>query len=97
MALLGGKSMQASRLSDLSQLIDKITHALGQTIKWLTLVMVLLTFIIVVLRYGFNVGFIAMQESVLYFHAIVIMLGAAYAYKEDAHVRVDIFYQKFTA
>lgn len=97
MALLGGKSMQACRLSDLSKLIDKITHALGQTIKWLTLVMVLLTFIIVVLRYGFNVGFIAMQESVLYFHAIVIMLVAAYAYKEDAHVRVDIFYQKFTA
>lgn len=88
--------MQASWLSCISHYIDKITHGLGHAIKWLTLAMVLLTFIIVTLRYGFNIGFIAMQESVLYLHGIVIMLGAAYAYKEDAHVRVDIFYQKFS-
>ncbi|QOL26997.1 TRAP transporter small permease subunit [Thalassotalea sp. LPB0316] len=88
--------MPASSLSCIAQFIDTITDRLGRAIIWLTLVMVLLTFLIVLLRYGFNIGFIAMQESVLYLHGIVIMLGAAFALKEDAHVRVDIFYQKFS-
>jgi len=56
--------------------------------------MVVISFAIVVLRYGFNLGWIAMQESVLYLHSMVFMLGAAYTLKADAHVRVDIFYQK---
>ena len=76
--------------------IDSVTEKLGKVISWLTLLMVLLTFAIVVLRYGFNLGWIAMQESVLYFHGIVFMLGAAYTLKHDGHVRVDIFYQRFS-
>lgn len=77
-------------------LIDCFTEKLGKLISWLTLLMVLLTFIIVVLRYGFNLGWVAMQESVLYFHGMVFMLGAGYTLKHDGHVRVDIFYQKFS-
>lgn len=88
--------MQADWLSCIAVFIDKITDFLGHAVKWLTLLMVVLTFVIVTLRYGFNIGYIAMQESVLYLHATVIMLGAAYTFKEDGHVRVDIFYQKFT-
>jgi TRAP-type mannitol/chloroaromatic compound transport system permease small subunit len=76
--------------------IDVITELLGKAVAWLTLLMVLLTFSIVVLRYGFNLGWIAMQESVLYFHGLVFMLGAAYTLKHDGHVRVDIFYQKYS-
>jgi len=78
------------------QIIDAITELLGKWVAWLTLLMVLLTFSIVVLRYGFNLGWIAMQESVLYFHGLVFMLGAAYTLKHDGHVRVDIFYQKYS-
>lgn len=77
-------------------IIDSFTEFTGKIIAWLTAVMVVLSFSIVVLRYGFNVGWIAMQESVLYFHGIVFMLGAAYTLKSDGHVRVDIFYQKFS-
>ncbi|MFT6248142.1 MAG: TRAP-type mannitol/chloroaromatic compound transport system permease small subunit [Cognaticolwellia sp.] len=80
----------------LVQTIDTITELLGKAVAWLTLLMVLLTFSIVVLRYGFNLGWIGMQESVLYFHGIVFMLGAAYTLKHDGHVRVDIFYQKYS-
>jgi TRAP-type mannitol/chloroaromatic compound transport system permease small subunit len=76
--------------------IDCFTESIGKVISWFTLLMVLLTFIIVVLRYGFNLGWIAMQESVLYFHGFVFMLGAAYTLKNEGHVRVDIFYQKFS-
>ena len=61
--------------SRLVEVIDSFTEALGKIISWLTLLMVLLTFTIVVLRYGFNLGWIAMQESVLYFHGIVIYVG----------------------
>ncbi|SEK65918.1 TRAP-type mannitol/chloroaromatic compound transport system, small permease component [Colwellia chukchiensis] len=78
-------------------IIDLSTEMLGKTVAWLTLAMVLLTFSIVVLRYGFNLGWIAMQESVLYFHGIVFMFGAAYTLKHDGHVRVDIFYQRYSA
>ena len=61
---------------------------------WLTLIMVIVTFSVVVLRYGFNLGSIALQESIIYLHALNFMLGAAFTLKHDAHVRVDIFYQK---
>lgn len=76
--------------------IDSFTDLLGKLISWLTLLMVIITFLIVVLRYGFNSGWIAMQESVLYFHGLVFMLGAGYTLKSDSHVRVDIFYQRFS-
>ena len=76
------------------QIIDRINDVIGRGIAWLTLVMVLVTFLIVVLRYAFSIGWIAMQESVVYLHALVFMLGAAYTLKQNAHVRVDIFYNK---
>lgn len=58
--------------------------------------MVITQFSVVILRYLFNTGWIAMQESILYMHALVFMLGAAYTLKHDSHVRVDIFYHKMS-
>jgi len=74
--------------------IDYINDVTGRSIAWLTLAMVLITFLIVVLRYAFSLGWIAMQESVVYLHAVVFMLGAGYTLKQNKHVRVDIFYEK---
>ena len=65
----------------------------GRTVSWLTLLMVLLTFAIVILRYGMNQGWIWLQESVTYLHALVFMTAAAWAFQTDDHVRVDIFYR----
>lgn len=56
--------------------------------------MVLITFAIVLLRYVFDIGSVAMQELVTYLHALIFMLGAAYTLKHDEHVRVDIIYQR---
>ena len=70
-----------------------LVAGLGRGVSWLTLVMVVLTFGIVVLRYGFNQGWIWLQESVVYLHAIVFMVAAAWAFQTDDHVRVDIFYR----
>jgi len=59
--------------------------------------MALITVVVVVLRYGFDVGAIAAQESVIYLHATAFMLGIAYTFKHDEHVRVDIFYSRFSS
>ena len=78
------------------QKIDRLNDVIGRSIKWLTLAMVLITFLVVLLRYVFSIGWIAMQESVIYLHSIVFMLGAAYTLKRNTHVRVDIFYENMT-
>lgn len=78
-------------------LAETVSSITGKCVSWLTLAMMLITCLIVLLRYGFNIGSIALQESVLYLHALVFMLGAAYTFKDDEHVRVDVFYRTFTA
>nr|WP_298376563.1 TRAP transporter small permease subunit [uncultured Halomonas sp.] len=73
--------------------IDTFTERLGKALTWLVLIMMLTEFLIVVLRYLFNVSNTPMQESVMYMHATVFLLAAAYTLKHDGHVRVDIFYR----
>ncbi len=68
----------------------------GKSVAWLTVVMVLLTFAVVVLRYGFNLGWIWLQESLTYLHVAVFTIVAAWALQQDGHVRVDIFYAKMS-
>ena len=80
----------------LVQVIDGFTEWTGRVIAWLAAAMALFTSIVVVMRYGFNTGSIAGQEAVTYLHATLFMLGAAFALKTDAHVRVDIFYRRFS-
>ena len=81
-------------LEKIATTADAINQFVGRLLAWFTLLMVLITFSIVVLRYGFNIGWIAMQELVLYLHAAVFMLGSAYTLQHQGHVRVDIFYQQ---
>jgi len=76
--------------------IDIFTDHSGRLLAWLVLAMALLTTVIVVMRYGFNVGSIMAQEAVIYMHGCLFMLGTAYALKSESHVRVDIFYRNFT-
>lgn len=80
----------------LIKILENISELSGRLIAWLTLLIVIVTFLVVVLRYGFNIGSIALQESTSYFHALVFMLGAAYTLKHDGHVRVDIFYRQMS-
>ena len=56
--------------------------------------MALVTVLIVVLRYAFSEGAIVLQESVIYMHGLVLMLGIPYALKENRHVRVDLIYAR---
>lgn len=76
--------------------LDAVSDATGRLVAWLTLAMVLATIAVVVLRYGFGIGLIWLQESVTWMHAAVFMLGAAWTLRQDGHVRVDIFYRRMT-
>jgi TRAP-type mannitol/chloroaromatic compound transport system permease small subunit len=77
--------------------LDRISTASGQAAAWLTLFMVIVTFVVVVMRYVFDAGWIWVQESVVWMHAIVFMLGAAYTLRSEEHVRVDVFYRTMGA
>lgn len=86
-----------SRWGYLLNVIDQFTLFTGRVLAWCALVMALLTTSVVILRYGFATGSIAMQEAITYLHGCLFMLGVAYALKTGAHVRVDIFYREFSA
>lgn len=83
-------------MNRLARFLDAFSDITGRTVAWLTAAMVLVTFLVVVLRYAFDWGSIGLQESVTYLHGMVFMLGAAYTLRHDGHVRVDIFYRKLS-
>jgi TRAP-type mannitol/chloroaromatic compound transport system permease small subunit len=72
--------------------IDRLTAAVGRIAIWCSLYIVVAEFAVIVLRYAFGFGSIRLQESVLYAHAGLFMLAAAWTLQVGRHVRVDIFY-----
>jgi TRAP-type mannitol/chloroaromatic compound transport system permease small subunit len=77
--------------------LERFIDFTGRSVSWLSLLMVVTTFVVVVMRYLFDSGSIAIQESVAYMHAILFLVGAAWTLQQDAHVRVDIIYAKCSA
>ena len=77
--------------------IDRITAAVGRIATWCSLYVVVAEFVVVLLRYALGFGSIRLQESVLYGHAGLFLLAAAWTLQTDGHVRVDIFYARGTA
>lgn len=80
----------------LSASLKRFSELTGKVVAWAMLPMVAIQFVIVALRYVFDIGWIWMQEGVLWMHAAVFMLAAAYTLQHDGHVRVDIFYRKLS-
>ncbi len=73
--------------------LERANAALGRAAAWLILVMTLVQFALVVLRYVFGTGSLYLSESVLYMYALSFMLTAGYTMAADRHVRVDVFYR----
>ena len=90
----GGSPTRAARVV---RALDALAGATGGAVAWLTLAMVVAAIAVVVLRYGFGIGLIWLQESVTWMHAAVFMLGAAWTLRQDGHVRVDVFYRGMPA
>ncbi len=92
---LAAASIGASKLMTvLASAFDSINKIAGRTVMWLLIVMALVQFGVVVLRYVFGVNYIFMQESITYMHGAVFLLAGGYALLTDDHVRVDIFYRE---
>ncbi len=83
-------------LTKTSSLIDQISETTGRVVSWLTLCLVLMQFTIVVGHYIFHVGSIFLQESLLYMHSMIFLGAAAYTLRHNGHVRVDVFYSRFS-
>lgn len=83
-------------LERLGDTIDAVSEGIGRAAAWCALLMVLVQFVVVVMRYIFGIGSIMMQESVVYLHSFVFLIGAGYTLLKDGHVRVDIFYRTAT-
>jgi TRAP-type mannitol/chloroaromatic compound transport system permease small subunit len=79
-------------LTAIADRIDAVTGTIGRAVMWCTLLVALLQFAGVVLRYAFGIGSIWLTESIIYGHAALFMLAAAWTLRENGHVRVDIFF-----
>ncbi len=84
-------------MNALADRIDRLTTAIGRAVAWLALAIVLLQFSLVIARYLFGLGSIWASETVIYAHATLFMLAAAWTLKAGGHVRVDVFYAEGSA
>ena len=80
-------------LKNLSSTINYINKIAGFICALLVVLMSLNVFLVVVLRYLFGISFIWMQETYVWMHAYIFMLGAGFTYLNDDHVRIDIIYR----
>ncbi|MEN2976296.1 TRAP transporter small permease subunit [Tistrella bauzanensis] len=79
-------------LRALASAVDAVNEGIGRAVSWLALILVIVQFAIVLMRYVYGIGAIAVQESILIMHGVLFLVASGYALLYDAHVRVDVFY-----
>src|SRR3954468_14673958 len=84
--------MALASFTTLAERIDRLNTVIGRAASWCALAIVLIGFAVVLLRYVLGLGSIWLQESILYAHAALFLLAAAWTLREGGHVRVDVFY-----
>jgi TRAP-type mannitol/chloroaromatic compound transport system permease small subunit len=91
-AFAGMTAENMASVTKIADGIDRFNAAVGRGAAWLALVIILLQFVLVVARYLFSLGSIWLSETVIYAHAALFLLAAAWTLQLGGHVRVDIFY-----
>lgn len=89
--------MATRTLSNIALFIEwqnRFQRRVGHSVAWLALALVLATSMAVLLRYGADFSASKLDESLVYLHATLFMLGIAYTYQQNQHVRVDVFYER---
>ena len=81
-------------LDKVISILDKFINLIGGIAAIAMILMLLNVFYDVLMRYFFRNSSIGMQELEWHLFAVVFLFGMAYSLKEDAHVRVDMFYEK---
>lgn len=71
-----------------------INESVGKNISWIIIIMVVVQIIIVLARYVFGIGFIKLQELMIYMHGMLFTLASGYTLLHDEHVRVDVIYRE---
>ena len=83
-------------MNQITRSLDFFSEMTGRFCSWFVALMTLITCLVVVMRYGLDLGSVLLQDVVLYFHGALFLLGSSFALKRNAHVRVDIFYREFS-
>ncbi len=76
--------------------IDQLSERIGKGTSWLTLLLVILVCFDVVTRYILSDTSAWIMELEWHLFSLIFLLGASFAFKHDRHVRVDLFYAKFS-
>lgn len=74
--------------------VELVTTATGKSVAWLATFLVVVQFAAVFLNAVFGYSLIFIQDTVIYMHALLFLLGAAFTLMRDGHVRIDIFYRE---
>jgi len=77
-------------------LLEKIIKKIGDTCSWLSFILVILISLDVFLRYVFNFSSASLYELEWHMFAVIFMVGSSLTLQKDEHVRVDVFYNKFS-
>ena len=73
-----------------SRLIDPLLIRIGEAASWLWLLLLVIIVGNVVLRYWFGEGRIELEEIQWHIYSVGFLLGLAYAFQADVHIRVDV-------
>lgn len=76
--------------------IDNWIDRMGRTLSWVTTILMLLICFDVIQRYFFNQSQTWLLELEWHLFSLIFLLGASYALLHDKHVRVDVFYERFS-
>lgn len=84
-------------LVGLAGVLETFIDRFGRWTAWSALVLVVLVANNVILRYLFRIGPVSLQELEWHLISPIALIGMSYAMRHGEHVRVDIFYEKFSA
>lgn len=76
-------------------IIDNLILGFGRIVAWANGILVLIIVLQVTLRYGFDSGFVILEELQWHLYSVAFMFGLSYAAITDAHVRVDVLSNRF--
>lgn len=76
--------------------VDRLVDRIGRAASWLTLAIIVLMALNVLLRYAFSIGSVWAQELEWHLLAPLVLFGMTYALNKGEHVRVDVFYARYS-
>jgi TRAP-type mannitol/chloroaromatic compound transport system permease small subunit len=92
----GGPDREKSRVLRIADSLEAVIDRIGRWVAWISLAMVVLVANNVILRYLFHIGPVSLQELEWHLMSPIALIGMSYCMRHKEHVRVDIFYDKYS-